>query len=171
MSNYNRTTRECSVNQLHPELRQAVQNYFQEHGLDDPETEILMCCETISEKKNAGKLASWLDGSMDETAHMGMVLTSELLIWAHRGDRSDVTINAANLNVIQVEVYQSWFTRENGLEIFGFIISSKKPVRGRIGMGKEEAAQKFCEAVQNAITALRPPSTEKRGIIKWLSPR
>ena len=159
------------MRQLHPELRQAVQNYFQEHNLGDPETESLMCCETISEKKNVSRLASWLEGGTDATIHMGMLLTSELLIWVHHGDRSVTTINAANLNDIQAEAHQSWFTKENGLEIFGFIGSSKKPIRGYLGMGEEEAAQKFCEAVQSAITALRPPPTEKRGFARWFSPR
>ena len=45
MSNYNRTMRECSVRQLHPELRQAIRSHFQEHKLGDPETEPVMCCE------------------------------------------------------------------------------------------------------------------------------
>jgi len=46
MSNYHRITRECTVSQLHPELRQAIQSYFQAHDLGNPETESLMCCET-----------------------------------------------------------------------------------------------------------------------------
>jgi len=44
MGNYHRTTRECSMSQLQPELRQAIQSHFQEHDLGDPETESLMSC-------------------------------------------------------------------------------------------------------------------------------
>jgi elongation factor P--beta-lysine ligase len=51
MSDYNRTTRECSVSQLRPELFQAIRAYFQEHQLGELETETLSCIETISQKK------------------------------------------------------------------------------------------------------------------------
>ena len=169
MSNYQRTTRECSVRQLHPELRQAVQSYFQEHDLGDPETESLMCCETISEKKKVSKLDSWL-GEPDTTVHMGMLFTSELLIWVRRGKKSGTILNVANLNAIQVKAYQSILTKETGLEIFGLISSSKGLVNGFIGMGEEEAAQKFCEAVQKAIPKVDPPA--RKGLLsQWLSPR
>jgi len=171
MSNYNRTTRECSVPQLHPELRQAIQSHFQRYNLGDPETESLMCCETISEKKNSSRLVSWMNGGMDSTLHVGMLLTSEQLIWVRRGDRSGTVLNAANLNDIQVREYQSMFTKETGLEIFGFIGTSKGQVHGYVGMGEEESAQKFCKAVRNAVTALQPPPAEKTGLARWLYPR
>ena len=127
MSNYNRTTRECSVHQLHPKLRQAVQSHFQEHNLGDPETETLMCCETISEKKNASGLLSWLKGGADTTIHTGMLLTSQSLIWIRTGDQSGTLLNSANLKEIHARAYQSVLTKETGLEIFGLIGSSKGP--------------------------------------------
>jgi hypothetical protein len=170
MSNYNRTTRECSVSQLHPELRQAVQNYFQEHDLGDPETESLMCCETISEKKEVNKLASWLGGDADTTIHTGVLFTSEWLIWARKGDQSDTVLHVASLKEIRVSAHEPLLTREPGLEIAGFAETSKGRVRGYIGMGPEAAAQKFCEAVQKAVAELKPPA-KKRGIFGWLSPR
>jgi hypothetical protein len=85
MSDYNRTTRECLVNQLHPELRQAIRRYFEEHELGNLEAETIMCCETISEKKNPGRLASFLKDASDTTIHMGMLLTSQMLIWVRKG--------------------------------------------------------------------------------------
>jgi hypothetical protein len=172
MSNYNRTTRECSVHQLHPKLRQAVQSHFQEHNLGDPETETLMCCETISEKKNASGLLSWLKGGADTTIHTGMLLTSQSLIWIRTGDQSGTLLNSANLKEIHARAYQSVLTKETGLEIFGLIGSSKGLVNGYVGMGKEEAAQKFCEAVENEITKLNPPRKKnKKGLFaRWLSP-
>jgi hypothetical protein len=76
MSDYYRTTRECSVRQLHPELRQAIRNYFQEHNLGDLDAETISCCETISEKKVTGRLISWLNDNSDTTIHTGILLTS-----------------------------------------------------------------------------------------------
>src|SRR3990167_1584687 len=65
MSDYNRTTRECPVSQLRPELFLSLRNYFQEHKLGDLEAETLLCCETISRKKSANRLVSWLNDGLD----------------------------------------------------------------------------------------------------------
>jgi len=166
MSDYNRTTRECSVSQLHPELRQAIQSYFREHALGNLEAETLMCCETISRKKDFGRLASLLKGKEDTTIHMGMLLTSQWLIWVRRGDQSGTVLNAANLKEIQVGAYRSILTKDTGLEIFGYIGNSMGKVRGYVGMGTELAAQKFCEEVEKAISNVKPPT--KKGWPKWL---
>jgi hypothetical protein len=166
MSDYNRTTRGCLVSQLRPELLQAVQRYFREHQLGDPEAETLMCCETISTKKNANRLVSWLNAESDRTIHTGMLLTAQWLIWVRRGDRSGLVLTAANLKEIHVKDYASKLTRDTGLEVFGYIAGSKGRIRGYVGLGPEEAAHEFCEAVKQAIEKANPPS--KRRLPKWL---
>jgi hypothetical protein len=165
MSEYVRTTRQCFVNQLHPELRQAIQKYFQEHELGDVQAETRMCCETISRKKNAGKTDSWLSGKPDTIIHTGMLLTSQFLIWAHYGDQSGTLVNGADLNQIRAESHTSLFTKDAGLEIVGYIGGARSRVRGYIGMGTEPAAQKFCEEVIQAIDKVNPPT--KRSFFKW----
>jgi len=163
MSDYNRTTRECSLSQLHPEILKAIQNYFMEHRLGSLEAEALMCCETLSTKKNTGKLVAWLSGNSDTTIYTGMLLTSEWLIWAHHGDQSGTHLNAANLKLlIQAEYATNPFTKETGLEIAGFIESAKGGVRGQIGTGSELAAQKFCEEVKQAIARAKPPAPKRQ---------
>jgi hypothetical protein len=167
MSDYNRTTRECAVNQLHPELRQAIRSYFKEHELGELETETQICCETISERKEFGRFVSMFKGDLDATIHTGMILTSEWLIWARSGEKSGTVLNAANLKEIQVRAYQSIFTRDAGLEIIGYIGAASGSVRGYIGMGADPSAQKFCEEVEKAVTKLKPPPA-KRNLPKWL---
>jgi len=158
MSDYNRTTRECPVGQLHPEIRQAVQKYFKEHELGNLETETLMCCETVSERKSSGTLSALLkDDTADTTIHMGMLFTSQLLIWVRKGDKSGVVLNAANLKEIQVRISTPLFMNDTGLEIIGYIQNSKARVRGFIATGEELAVQKFCEEVNKAISVLNPP--------------
>ena len=166
MSDYNRTTRECSVSQLHPELRQAIRRYFEEHELGDLEAETLMCCETLSEKKNISRLVSLLKGAEDTTIHTGMLLTSQWLIWVRRGDQSGTLLTAANLKEIQARAFTSILVKDTGLEIFGYIGDSKGKMRGYIGTGSELAAQKFCEEVQKAIANVTPPT--QKGWPKWM---
>ncbi len=145
------------MSQLHPELRQAVQNYFLEHRLGSLEAETLACCETISEKNSTSNLVSWLSGNLDTTLYTGMLLTSEWLIWVLHGDQSGTLLNAANLKLITAEYATIPFTKEAGLEITGFIQGAKSGLRGHIGMGSDLAAQKFCEEVKQAIARATPP--------------
>ncbi|MBN1427483.1 MAG: hypothetical protein JXB07_03805 [Anaerolineae bacterium] len=165
MSDYNRATRACFVSQLRPELFEAIQHYFQEHCLGDPEAETLLCCETVSTRKSAGWLSSWLDGESDETIYTGIILTEQWLIWVCSGDKSGLLLNAARLKEIQARAYASGLTGDTGLEVCGYVEGSKGRARGYIGLGPEAAAQEFCEAVHQAISKISPP--EKKGIAKW----
>jgi hypothetical protein len=160
MSDYIRTTRECSVDQLRPELFQALRDFFQERELGDVESDAL-CCETISRKKNESTVASLLGESPDTTIYTGMVLTSQFFIWVHQGDHTGIRLNAANLGDIKAEIHPALFTKDFGLEIVGYISDTRSRVRGYIGMGTEPAAQKFCEAVKQAALQASPPKRKK----------
>ena len=161
MSDYIRTTRECSAEQLHPELLRAIQNYFQEHELGDLQAETLACCETVSTKKNIGKLAFWLSGNPDTTIHVDIVLTPEFLIWVHLGDKTRMRVNAANLRNIRTDYYLSLYKKEASLSIMGYISDAKSGVRGTIALGPEPAAEQFCEQVKQAIQKVSPPVKKK----------
>jgi hypothetical protein len=167
MSEYIRTTRECSVSQLHPELLQAIRNYFQERKLGILEDEALACCETISTKKSASKLVSWLNDNPDTTIYTGMLLTSQWLIWVHHGDQSGTLLNAADLREIQAEFQPSSFTKGAGLKVVGYIEGAKDRVQGHLGMGSDPAAQKFCVEVKQAITKINPPT--KKSMFKMFT--
>jgi len=165
MSDYTRTTRECSVSQLHPSLSQAVQEYLQTHPLGYVDAGTLLCCEITSKKRDHGKfvasLASFLEGNPDTTTHLAILLTEEWLIWARNGDRSGTVITAAMLNGIQVKAFTSRRSKEMELEVSAFIGDSKDFVRGNLTMGPEMAAQKFCEKVVQAVTKINPPKKSK----------
>jgi hypothetical protein len=166
MSDYNRTTRECPVSQLRPELRQAIRHYFQENQLGDPGAETVLCCETVSEKKSTNELVSWLNGGLDTTIYTGMLLTSQRLIWVKSGDKSGTQLTAAKLEDISAREYVSILPKDTGLEISGYAENSRSQMRGYIAMGSEAAAQKFCDEVKQAITKVKPPP--KTGWARWL---
>lgn len=165
MSEYTRTARECFVTQLHPEIIQELRNYFQEHRLGELEQETQRCCEVISRKKQTGIFSSWMSDKPDMTIYTGIVLTSQRLIWVHRGDRSGILLNAADLHKIGARYFVPLFSKDAGLEIIGYIGESNARVRGYIGLGTDPAAQKFCEEVQQAIVNANPPGPKK--IFGW----
>ncbi len=156
MSNYRRFTRACDFKQLRPELYQAIQNHIQTQQLENIEIELLMCCETTSEQKNKGGLAAWLEGNIDTFYYTGILVTPQWLIWARYGDKSGATVSAAKLKEIQVNIFVSNLLKDKGLEVYGYINDSKKRVGGYIGLGSEEAAQKFGEVVAQAVEETRP---------------
>jgi hypothetical protein len=157
MSGYIRTTRQCAVNQLPFGLSKAIGEYFQIHQLGDPNTEVLMCCETISEKQNSGKLVSFLEGYPDTTIHLALLLTADWFIWARTGDRSVTTVTGARLKLIRVKAFVSRRTKDMQLEVTGFINDTKESVRGNLQMGPDLAAQKFCDELGQAVNKVNPP--------------
>jgi hypothetical protein len=165
MSGYTRTTRECPVGQLHPGLAQAIREYFQTHLLGDAETETRLCCETISERRDSGKLVSILEGEGDTTSHLAILMTSDWLIWALSGDRSGTVVSGAKLKVIRVKVLQAKQSKDMQLEVDGFVNNSKEYVRGALELGPEAAAQRFCEKVEKAVLKENPPA--KRKSLRW----
>jgi hypothetical protein len=168
MSAYIRFTRECSFGQLRPELLRAIREYAQNHReLGNIEIEVLMCCETTSEKKSAGALEARLGDEPDTTLYTGMLVTPQWLVWARSGDKSGITVSSAKLQEVRVKAFTSRFSKDTGMEVSGYIGDSKGRMRGYIGMGPEPAAQKFCEQVQKAIEKVTPKPAKRR--IRWFS--
>ncbi len=160
MSDYTRSTIECSVNQLRPELRRAIVEYFQKNTLGEVETETLLCCETVSEKKEPGWLASLLGDQMEPPIYTAVLLTSTNLVWARGGLQSGVTVTGADLGFIRVKPYASIFISDAGLQISG-IIGGSASMSGYIGMEPGPVLEKFCDEVQQAIARANPSSTKK----------
>ena len=161
MSDYTRSTRECPVGQVRPELRCALEEYFLKNSLGDLEAETLLCCETISEKIEMGWLATLLNDKTDPLVYTAMLLTSTHLIWARGSQQPKINVNAADLRFIRIKPFASLFITDAGLEVSGLVGNTKGMSLGYIGMGPEPITQKFCDAVQQAINKVNPPSTSK----------
>lgn len=161
MGIYRRSTRECDVNQLRPELLRATREYFSTHQLGNPETEVLRCCETVSEKKPGNRLTAWLEADADQTVLTGILLTKEALVWGRAGERSGVRVVSAELKYIHARLHFSVFSKEPELEISGLVENGQIHIRGVIALGPEPAAEKFCEEVHEAVEKINPSSTRK----------
>jgi hypothetical protein len=161
MGDYTRSTRECSVGQVRPELLRALEEYFQKNSLGDLEAETLLCCETVSEKKEMGRLVTWLGGKAEPLVYTAMLLTSTHLVWARGSQQTSINVNAADLKFIRVKPFASLFITDSGLEISGLLGNTRGMALGYIGMGPEPITQKFCDEVRQAIDKVNPPSSSK----------
>jgi hypothetical protein len=158
MSDYTRSTRECTFDQLRPDLRRAILEFARMGEIGSLPDSILGCCETKSEKKAGGFFSGWFESGADHIIYTGALFTAEWLVWARSGDLSGTHVTAARLADIQVKPFASLLVRDNGLEVFGYVGDSKSRIRGYIGMGPEPAAQAFCQAAQQAAEKINPPN-------------
>ncbi len=168
MADFYRTTRECSFDELRPELVQAMRNYIESQKLVGIETDILMCCETTSEKKTPASSSGWLaflgEGEPDTVVYTGIFVTPEWLFWARMGDKTGTMVTSAHFRNVKVKPFSSRFNDDTGLEVSGFIGDAPGRVKGYIGMGPEEAARGFCDVVVQAADKVRKEARPKRRI-------
>jgi hypothetical protein len=166
MSNYRRTTRECTLDELHPELVRAIRQYFREHQLGNVEAEILMCCETASVRTSTNRLDAWLNHDLATNTTLALLLTPQRLIWARRSEQSG-TAASALLKELQVKVFAPKGTRDFGLDVYGRMADTKDRTGGKLIMGPEAAAKKFCEEIGKAMGNLSLLEKQSR-FPKWL---
>lgn len=157
MSNYIRSTRACTFEELHPTLQQAMRTYFREHEIVHIESQILTCCETTSELKRTGTFTVLLGENRDMVYYLAAFLTPEWLVWARSGDNSKITVAAARLKDIRVKPINSLLYNDTGIDITGFVDGSFSKIHGYLALGPEPAAEEFWEAVEKAVHTANPP--------------
>ena len=164
MGDYRRSTRECNVDRLRPELVEAIRAHAQEHELGDVEREALICCETTNEKhKSGGLFGKLLGGDPDKVHYTGLVVTPRWLIWAISGAKRGVTVLSSRLHDLEARDFESTpmyqmlqkqgktEMLDAGLEVTGFF--SDRLERGTmfIGLGPEPAAQQMRDVLKDAV--------------------
>jgi hypothetical protein len=138
-------------------LKHALRVYFSKNQLKDLETQILMCCETRSERTKTSALAELLGEERDLVYYLAAFLTPEWLVWARIGDHTESTVVAVRLSDIHVRPVASLFLNDTGIHIEGFVDGSFSKIHGYIGLGPEPAAEEFWQAVQKAVDTANPP--------------
>lgn len=112
-----RKTRACTLDTLDEDLKTAIRAHAMQHELNDLESNILMCCETISVRQKRG---FW--GGI-RTTLSAVYLTPKWLVWADSTDRSDASVGASQLIHVDLWDYQTTsifpITFDEGLNITG----------------------------------------------------
>ena len=83
MSEWKRTTRECTLESMKPELSAAIRAHVEKYNLGDILSAPVMCIETISDKPKKGLFGS------AETNYTGAVLTKDWLVWPRSGQKPE----------------------------------------------------------------------------------
>ncbi len=149
MSEYLRSTRECTFENMKPTLAASIRTTLEKNGLVLPA--VFTCYETTSTKQKKG-----LFGGKAETVLTGVVLTSQFLLIATEKNHEAPAVLSTGLNDIRVQDYEKSdlykLMPDTGIELSG--LRTDLIDRGSlfIGLGPEPAAQNFRAALKEAVT-------------------
>ena len=149
MGDYTRTTRECTLDSMRPEIASAIRAHVEKYNLGDILSKPVMCIETTSEKIKKGLFGK------GGTIHTGALLTSGWLVWASGADSASIGVLSARLGQVTVQDYaQSSFAKmipDSGLNISGLFTDASEAALTFIGLEENAAGKKFKEAVIAAV--------------------
>jgi hypothetical protein len=160
MSDYERNSRLCSLEEMQPALKQALLSRIAEDGPAIGQGDLIACCETTSTRKPAGVFTVFkekLTGLYDkDTVHYtGVVLAPGWLFWATTGESRGTNVLSARLHEIEVKQFQHPGIKDSGLTVSGRVGQFSEPIQAFIGLGDGAAAQEFWKEVQKASIIAR----------------
>jgi hypothetical protein len=147
-----RRTRACPIDALDEELKAAIRAHAEKFKLGDIESDVLMCCETISVHQRKGLLGGI------KTTLSAVYVTPKWLVWAESTGRNDVAAGTAQLKEIDVRDYHSTahaaeraITPDQGLNITGRYTDKNRTGITFIVLGAEADGQRFRQILNEAL--------------------
>jgi hypothetical protein len=145
MGDYKRTTRECTLDSLRPELRDALRAHVGKYNLGDVFSNVTLCVETTSEKIKKGLFGG------GETIYTAAIVTKDWLVWANSGTNVKPHAMSARLSQITVQDYAtSSFAKliaDTGVNVNGLKTDTPEVGTTFIGLEENAAGRKFREAL------------------------
>ena len=149
MSTTSRKTRTCTVEMLDEGLKAAIRAHGMKYGLGDIESDVLMCCETISIQQKKG-----LFGGIKTTVS-AVFVTPKWLVWVDSNERNDAGASTAQLKHIDVRDYRTTanytIMPDQGLNVTGRYTDRNKTGITFIVLDSEPDGQKFRQVLDQAL--------------------
>ena len=149
MNTTTRKTRACTIDTLDEELKAAIRAHGTKFGLEDIESDVLMCCETLTVHQKKGFFGGI------KTTLSAVYITPKWLVWADSSGRNNVVAGTARSNQIDVRDYGSTaqyaITPDQGLNITGRYTDKNKTGITFIMLGAEADGQKFRQVLSEAL--------------------
>ena len=145
-----RVTRECTFRELAPPIISAIRAHIAEYGLNNPEPDIMICCETTTTREKRG-----LFGKSTETTISGVFLTPQWLVWSGTKEGT----GSAQLKHIDVHDFADSamyaISPDLGLNITGRYTNHNQTGQVFIGLASGSSGQKFRDMLHKAIEAIK----------------
>ncbi len=150
MSDWKRSTRDCSVDGLPPEMAAAVDKHIELNNLGAIQTQVSACVVTTSQK-----IKKNLFGPGDNTSVVGALVASGWLLWAARGEEPEVAVMSARLADITVQDYAATplarMMPDTGVEVTGSFTDDYESASAFIPLDDSPAGQNFKTALIKAV--------------------
>jgi hypothetical protein len=167
MSHIQRTTRECTLAELRPELVEAIRAYAQRQQWHDLETQVAACAETTTERSNTNLLDALLNGGAATISHLALIATPDRLIWAFSSDRAGAgvaTVGAASAQYKDMRL--KIFTPKNkaaiAVDIYARMDGTREKTGGRFMLDDGPDARHFAAEIKRITDPLSPPREPRR---------
>jgi hypothetical protein len=148
MSEWKRSTRELSFDQLPAEMKKEINRHIELYNLGDILSDTLICILSRATKTEAGLFGA------TETNQMGVVLTPHWLVWVIIGTKTPPSALSALLQDIVVQDYaETPFAKmvpDSGVQVSGKFTDVSESASAFIGLEENEAGGKFKELLVNA---------------------
>ena len=148
MSDWKRTTKEVSFENLMPEMVSEIKKHIELYNLGSILSDAVMCVQTDSEKIKKGLFGG------AEVVHQGVLLTPRWIVWAISGTKTKTAVLSAQLQDVVVKDYaQTQFAKmvsDSGIEVSGRFTDVSENSSAFIGLDDGSAGRKFKETVINA---------------------
>jgi hypothetical protein len=161
MSHYQRTTRACTLDELRPELAEAIRAYAARQQWGNLPDEVLACCETTTARTSTNRLDAWLNGSAATISHLALIATPRRLIWAYSSDRVRAGAASAQYHEMRLKLSTPKLTAGIAVDIYARMDGTREKTGGRFMLDDSPAARHFCEEVKRATAPLRQPGGKK----------
>lgn len=153
MSEWERRTKEASLESLPPEKADAIHQHIERYNLGPILSDALMCIQTDSEKTKKGLLGG------TETVQTVAVITPRWLVWSVDTPEGKPAVLSAQLIHATVQDYaQTPFAKmvpDSGILVNGMFTDATESVSAFIGLEENVAGQKFRDVLIKAVAAAK----------------
>ena len=150
MNKPTRKTRVCTLDTMDEELKATIRAHGVKYGLDDIESDILMCCETISIHPKKGFLGGI------KTTLSAVYVTPKWLVWADSSGQNEAAAGTTQLQQIEVRDYRTTtqyaITPDQGLNITARYTDKNKTGIAFILLEASADGQKFRQVLDEALS-------------------
>jgi len=143
------STRACTIEELNTNLKTALRAHGKQYGMEDIESNVLMCCETKSIPQKNGAIGA------TETSFSAVYVTPKWLVWAVPANGNTVNAGSALLHQIEARNYETTamfaILPNQGLNITGRYTDVNKTGMTFISLGSEPDGQNFRQVLKGAL--------------------
>lgn len=144
------TTRACTIEELKPNLKNALRAHGKQFAMEDIESDVLMCCETRSVLQKNG-----LFGGKEEISFSAAYITPKWPVWANSANGTAASAGSAQLRNIETRDYESTamfaIVPNQGLNITGRYTDVNKTGMTFISLDSEPDGQNFRRVLKEAL--------------------